>query len=278
MIIWLASYPKSGNTWLRVLISNIINSEKKDFDKPFNFLKQIDGYPNENHFRGMTKDYNDPSQLVPNWIRSQNLINLKKGIKIFKTHNMLGSFGEHKFTDTNNTMGVIYIVRDPRNVVSSIKNHYQLPDLNAAVNFMLLKDNWISDAEYKGVMPSFISSWNLHYLSWKTFQKNYLLIKYEDLLKKTNDEVLKIYNYLKKFYNLNLNNEDLNQIIKLSSFENLKRKENEEGFEESYQYKNKKVPFFRYGASNDWKKQLDKKVVNDLEKEFSKEMEELNYL
>ena len=278
MIIWLASYPKSGNTWLRVLISNIINSEKKDFDKPFNFLKQIDGYPNEYQFRGMTSDYNDPAQLVPNWIRSQNYINLKKGIKILKTHNMLGSFGEHKFTDTKNTIGVIYIVRDPRNVVSSIKNHYQLADLNAAASFMLLKDNWISDAEYKGVMPSFISSWNFHYLSWKTFKKNYLLIRYEDLLKNTSSEVLKIYNYLKKFYNLDLSTEDLDQIIKLSSFKNLQRKENEDGFEESTQYKNKKVPFFRHGASNDWKKQLDKKIANDLEKEFSKEMKELGYL
>ena len=88
MIIWLASYPKSGHTWLRVIISNIINSDKKDFDKPFNFMKQIDGYPNKHHFSSLVKDVNDVNEIVPNWINSQNLINLKNNITIFKTHNM----------------------------------------------------------------------------------------------------------------------------------------------------------------------------------------------
>ena len=280
MIIWLASYPKSGNTWLRVIISNIINSDKKDFDKPFNFMKQIDGYPNKHHFSSLVKDVNDVNEIVPNWINSQNLINLKKNITIFKTHNMLGSFGRHKFTDADNTVGVIYIVRDPRNVVSSIKNHFSLDSINRAKDFLLDKNKWIFDTEKKGILPSFISSWNMHYLSWKSFPKNYLLIKYEDLLKEPMNEVLKVYNYLKNFFDLNLGNEDLDKIINLSSFENLKRKENEGKFTEGLDHlkTKKKIDFFNTGPSNDWKKQLDEKLINELEEEFSKEMIELGYI
>ena len=69
----------------------------------------------------------------------------------------------------------------------------------------------------------------MHYLSWKKFSKKLFLIKYEDLLKNPSKEIIKIYNYLKKFFELNLNYEDLDKILKLSSFENLKKKEKEDG-------------------------------------------------
>ena len=278
MIIWLASYPKSGNTWVRVLISNIINFDKIDFENPFGFIDQIESYPNVKHFSTIIKDFNNPDEMVPNWINSQNLLSLNKNIKIFKTHNMLGSFGKHRFTDLNNTAGVIHIVRDPRNVVSSLKNHFSLNNINDAKNFILAKNNWVYGKD-TGVLPTFISSWKMHYLSWKTFPNNYLLIKYEDLLKNPMNEIKKIYNYLKKFFDLNLKSEDFDKILKLSSFENLKKKENEGKFKENLKnLETKKINFFNSGPLNDWKKKLDESLRNDLEKEFGKEMKELDYL
>ena len=282
MIIWLASYPKSGNTWIRIFISNIINSKNNDYKDPFRFLGDIVAYPNTIQYSGLIKDNYNTDEIVANWINSQNIINLKKGIKIFKTHNMLGSFGKHKFTDLNNTVGVIHVVRDPRNVVTSLKNHFSLDSINTAKKFILDKNNWsyATKNENPGVLPNFISSWNMHYLSWKNFPKNYLLIKYEDLIKNPMNEIIKIYNYLKKFYDLNLKNEDLNKIINISSFDELKKKESEEGFGESLKNseKTEKIPFFNSGPSNDWKKNLDKQVKDEIEKEFIKEMKELNYL
>ena len=278
MIIWLASYPKSGNTWVRVLISNIIKFDKIDFVNPFGFIDQIESYPNVKHFSTLIKDFNNPDEIVPNWINSQNLLNLNKNIKIFKTHNMLGSFGKHSFTDLNNTTGVIHIVRDPRNVVSSIKNHFSLNNINDAKNFILAKNNWVYGKD-TGVLPTFISSWKMHYLSWKGFSNNNLLIKYEDLLGNPMNEITKIYNYLKKFFDLNLKSEDFNKILKLSSFENLKKKENEGKFKENLKnLETKKINFFNSGPLNDWKKKLDESLRNDLEKEFGKEMKELDYL
>ena len=64
----------------------------------------------------------------------------------------------------------------------------------------------------------------MHYLSWKNFPNNYLLIKYEDLLKNPKNEIIKIYNYLKKFFQLDLKDKDLDKILKISTFENLKKK------------------------------------------------------
>jgi len=282
MIIWLASYPKSGNTWVRIFISNIINSGKNNYDNPFRFLDDIVAFPNIDQYAGLIKGNYNTDEIVANWLPSQNIINLKEGIKIFKTHNMLGSFGKHKFTDLDNTTGVIHVVRDPRNVVTSLKNHFLLDSMKTATKFILDKNNWTYASKNKnvGVLPNFISSWKMNYLSWKSFPNNYLLIKYEDLIKNPMNEIERIYNYLKKFYDLNLKYEDLNKIVSFSSFENLKKKEIEEGFDESLEHKqtNKKIPFFNEGPSNNWEKILDEDIRYEIEKEFNKEMKELGYI
>ena len=130
MIIWLASYPKSGNTWVRILISSIIKFKEIDLNNPFALTDQIESYPNIKHFSDLVKDIKNPDEIIQNWVNSQDKLNLEKKIKIFKTHNLLGSFGKYSFTNTNNTAGVIHIVRDPRNIVSSLKNHFSLfPEL-----------------------------------------------------------------------------------------------------------------------------------------------------
>ena len=120
----------------------------------------------------------------------------------------------------------------------------------------------------------------MHYISWKNFPKNYLLIKYEDLLKNPVEEIKRIYNYLKKFFELDLQLEDLNKVSELSSFKNLKNKENKDGFDESHEDREdkKKISFFHSGPLNDWKKTLDKDVKIEIERNFSKEMKELGYI
>jgi len=186
--------------------------------------------------------------------------------------------GKYKFTNTDNTAGVIHIVRDPRNIVSSLKNHFSLEDIDAAKKFILAKDNWVYGQT--GVLPTFVSSWKMHYLSWKNFPKNYLLIKYEDLLENPTNEIIKLYNYLKKFFQLDLKDKDLDKILKISTFENLKKKEKEGKFKENLEHlqTKEKITFFNSGPSNDWKTQLNPKIVNELEKEFSSEMKELGYI
>ena len=60
MIIWLASYPKSGNTWVRIIISSIIYYKKINLENPFSLINQIDGYPNMNQFSNLVKDAYNP--------------------------------------------------------------------------------------------------------------------------------------------------------------------------------------------------------------------------
>ena len=94
-------------------------------------------YPKRDQFEKLVTNLSDFNQIKKNWINSQNLINSDKKIKLFKTHNALLKFGEDKFTDEKNTLGAIYIVRDPRNVISSILYHFNLSGMDEALSFIL---------------------------------------------------------------------------------------------------------------------------------------------
>ena len=87
MIIWIASYPKSGNTWLRSLISSYYYSEKGHFNQ--NFLPNISQFPQEKYFKSFNYDPRVVTDTVKFWISAQEIINKDKKFKFFKTHNIL---------------------------------------------------------------------------------------------------------------------------------------------------------------------------------------------
>ena len=79
---------------------------------------------------------------------------------------------------------------------------------------------------------------------------------------------------------MKLDYKDLDKILKISTFENLKKKEKEGKFKESLEHlkTKEKINFFNSGPSNDWKTQLNPDLANELKKEFFSEMEELGYI
>tara|TARA_Y100001970_G_C14020776_1_gene743393 strand:- start:50 stop:928 length:879 start_codon:yes stop_codon:yes gene_type:complete len=292
MIIWLASYPKSGNTWVRNIIDQIVNNDIKKKEEVFRDFTRIKRYPSKQFISDLPKiPYRDSyskdqkksviDHTVKNWELSQKEINKTKEINILKTHNMLCKINldnqNFSFTNEESSLGVVHIVRDPRNVVTSIKNHYSIETQEKCVEFLLDQMNWTGFKNHD--TPQLLSSWKNHYNSWKKFPKNYFLIKYEDLLKDTEKEINRMINYLSKFFKIKISNTQINEIIENTSFENFSKQEKEGKFVESV--KNDKgdiKKFFYLGPKNDWKHYLSDQNRDIITNAFENEMKELGYL
>lgn len=283
MIFWIASYPKSGNTWLRTLISSYYYSDNGIYSE--NLIKRIRQFPEKMHFTDFDYNQNIVTDTSRFWIKAQEKINKDKKLKFFKTHNAFGALNNNHFTDNKNSIGVIYIIRDPRNVITSLMNHYEL-DNEQAIKWMTNEKNYIYDVinfDEDGYSDfQFISSWNTNYKSWLLQKKIPIkFIKYEDLLNQT----FTVFKDVINFINITTRNNEKIKIDKLKNsinstfFDKLQDMEKKNGFSEAITSKknNKKIPFFNMGPKNDWKKVLDKNLINRLNDHFEKNLIELSY-
>ena len=282
MIIWLASYPKNGNTWLRSLISAYYYT-KDGFFLGDKHLKNIPQFPVKKYFEDFKYDLSLPGDTSRFWVASQEKINRDKKIKFFKTHNALVKLGENDFTNKKNTLGAIYIVRDPRNVLDSMSRHFQL-DYEKALNVMKDENNFTYDFKKKNDYSDFqfISSWDKNYQSW---EKNNLIpvkfLKYEDLLKETFFVFKEIVEFIDKLTNnkKGFSKEKAKNAVKSTSFESLKNLEKNNNFSESIiaRKDQKKIPFFHLGPKNNWKKNFKNTFLDKLNHIFEKNLKELGY-
>ena len=282
MIIWIASYPKSGNTWVRSLISLLLFSKDGKMNN-FRPLRMIEQYPTKKFFFDLVKDYDDPIQIQKNWINSQKIINKDKKIRFFKTHHLFCKYGDNAFTDDANTLGVIHVVRDPRNIISSLKHHWNLKNLEEAKKKIFdeqLMTGFKVNTNNAYSFPVMISSWANHYKAWKKIKKNYILIKFEDLINNPKKELHKIIKYLNKIKKIEISQDKIKNILKTTSFDNLKELEEKGFFEEANidLKANKYKSFFNTHPSQYNKTFISSGIKKEVEKKFCKEMKELGYL
>ena len=284
MIFWIASYPKSGNTWLRTLLSTYYYSSDGVYDEKL--LKNIDQFPTKKYLLNFEYNKKIVGDTCKHWIRSQERINIDKKLRFFKTHNAFGKVNNFDFTNSENSIGCLYIVRDPRNVFTSVKNHYEL-DTDKAMKWMTNEKQFIYDVQnFDDVGFSdfqFISSWSLNYKSWKVQKKvPTKFIRYEDLSEKTFSLFKEIIQFINKITNNNekIDLSKLKKALNSTTFEKLKEKEKTDGFSEaipSKKDKNKKIPFFNLGPKNNWKNLLDDDLKLKLNNLFKKDLKDLSY-
>ena len=286
MIIWIASYPKSGNTWVRSLISAYLYSENGIFN--FNLLKKIPQFPSKSYLKYFIEDFKDIKKVSNHWIPAQDRINLfSDGTSFFKTHSALCSLENNSFTNKANTKAAIYVVRDPRNLVTSFSHHYS-HNMEESFNFIINKNKMITEGiwgnENFGV-ATVLGNWLEHYKSWKNLKfAPILIVKYEDLIKDTKSTLISILNFLSNLIDIKIDEKKITNTVNSCSFETLQKKEQIEGFFESVHLErdakekdaNKKINFFYLGKKNNWKNLLDSKIEKKIRETFRKEKKELD--
>ena len=222
-IVWLTSYPKSGNTWIRAFLSSYLFSQNEEFK--FSLLRNIEKFPKYKLFPDCITE---PEGLVAKRLANLNYIKSQKDLRgIYKTHNMYNKY----FTNKDLTAGFIYISRNIKDIIISLANHYGCP---------------LDDAIDIG-----IKNQKKHYSSWKEFTDvSSLYITYEDLMKDCKKEFIKVLKFLK----VSIDNKKLNNSIENTSFNKLQILEKEKGFFESTNYKtDKQRVFFKTGKIKQWK-------------------------
>jgi hypothetical protein len=277
MIIWIASYPKSGNTYLRSFLSSYYYSKDGKFD--FNLLSNITQFPAQRYSDVKSYTY---VEAAKNWTNNQRKFFTKEKLFFLKTHNSLEEYFGYRFTKSSETLGAIYVVRDPRNVVSSMCNHYSM-NFNEMYSKMIDENASLSTKNTEGDLSNFcfLGSWSNHYKSWKNnFEFKTLFIKYEDLEKNAYEEFWKILTFIEELKGKNepINKKKFETSLDTTSFSNVKRKEKLHGFKESLTYtKNSITNFFNLGFQNKWQKNLPEEISNKIKEKFYSELKELKY-
>ena len=242
-IIWLTSYPKSGNTWLRFLISNYFFNPKRKF--MLNIIKSIKNFPTEEELGKFIKKseiIKNPYIMANYWLLAQENLKIKSHAKnkakklktnlvFLKTHNALVSINNNSFTNEHHSLAAIHIVRDPRDVVISYSNFAEL-SYDESIEEILTKD-----LIYKRNKDLFriTGSWKFHYLSWKNGVPAMpkILVKYEDLLNNTEYEFYKIILFLSNLLNFKIDEKQIEFSVKHSTFDILSKYEKKYGFDEA---------------------------------------------
>lgn len=273
-IVWLSSYPKSGNTWLRTLLTNYILDAKKPAEP--NQLIPVWAYNADAFERslGVFRQHLTPTQINNYRPVFYDLVsNQNSEIAFAKIHDAyeLNSKGVPIFPPSA-TKAALLIVRNPLDVAISYAHHLNM-SIDQTIEHMADEQAFSMGTEYNfGQLPQRMFSWSLHTRSWLDV-KDYpvKIVRYEDLI----DNTKKVFGKIIKFSGLKYAKQRTEKAVEFSRFEVMKRKEKKSGFREKQPTAKS---FFRKGKSGEWRTKLTKNQISAIIDKHGEVMKELGYL
>lgn len=274
-IFWLVSYPKSGNTWCRVFLSNYLFGG--DAPVSINSLKDIpfaSGRGLVDHYYGVNSSEMTEEEA---WDFRRELFRIihenSEGIKIIKAHEAYSRNALANFFADEITAGVVYVVRNPLDVAVSLANHMNEP-VDHIVDYMADEGFRMSipGEKWKSQFPQSLLSWSSHVKSWTEEYPGIVhMIRYEDLSRNPEREFSRLLTYLNQVPD----EKRLERAIKFSSFQSLQAQEAREGFCEKFA--DSKV-FFREGKSGSWQRLLSPDQVTRVRENHEMMMKKMEYI
>ena len=283
MIVWVAAYPKSGNTFLRILLSDYLYGDLNE-ENVFKGLNKIGKFPTLFKYNELVNEkiIENKSELKNiNYLYKYSLYLQKKlffkELHFLKTHSSNFNINKNVFTNHEITSCAIYLVRDPRNVLLSYSD-YQNTSLENTLNQMEREVVQYQKHENDWYPITHLGSWKSNIVSWQKSQVLFpvKIIKYEDLILNTYDVFYEILRFLNKHTKIDIVHSKINLTIKRAEFNNLKKLE-ERGFFPEMDHTNNKNLFFNQGKERDWKKNLNLTNFDTIQNIFEKEIKLFGY-
>lgn len=275
-ILWLASYPKSGNTWTRNLLHNLLNilEGKDEAAQDINAMNEftfweIAAKPYE---KFLEKPVTEATRAEIAAVRPkvQELIaQSTDGLAMVKTHHCLVMDRGTPAINLAVTAGAVYIVRNPLDVAISLAAHIS-GTIDEAITMM--ETRGLETAIGETNVHEIYGSWSQHVESWtRAPHRGICVLRYEEMLA----DPMKIFGGLARHLLLKPKPEQLQLAIDRSSFESLKEQEAREGFREK---PDKAERFFREGKSEQWREKLSRRQVRQIVSVHHKQMQRFGYL
>jgi sulfotransferase family protein len=271
-IVWLASYPKSGNTWVRSFLQNLIVNPSTSVH--INELSQFAYGDGQKYWyeraAGGSLEGMSPEAVMALTPKAHDLMTKSRPQSVFvKTHNSLSQNWGVPYITAEATVGAIHIVRNPLDVVISLAHHFGF-SIDEAIAFMNNPEAQTPEDEHK--LSQFYGTWSDHTMSWQKFNPQYIhRVRYEDLLLKPGPS----FSAIAKFLGIKPPKNILNKAIKNASFKTLQAQEKKDGFLEK---SDKAEMFFRSGKAGAWKTALSADQVKQLVEVHHDKMQEFGYL
>lgn len=273
-IVWLASYPKSGNTWLRAFLANLIANRAEPL-KPSEFRDYTDEEARADRFTELAGRPNtelDTGALAALRVQVHALVAQRaQGTRLVKTHNLCGSFDGHALFNWQVTAGAIYVVRNPLDVVVSMTHHY---GLSAEEAIERLGDDRVASVNDETFVSHIIGSWSTHVSGWAAMSQRapgkVIVLRYEDLLERPAKNFGKVAKLLGIQDKLRIE-----RAVRHASFQTLSELEKREGFVEAT---DEKTRFFHKGRANQWREALSRDQVARVVNDHREQMARFKYL
>lgn len=262
-IFWLASYPKSGNTWFRVVLANALNPSQQALN--INQI-QITRHASDRAlfvealgFNSYLFSEDELLQLRP--IVYQWYSQKKTGVQYFKIHDAYINMNETtSLVPSEGCLGVLYFIRNPLDIAISFAHHSNI-SIDQCIDFMCDRDAKIyGNTGFLGMqLQQYLLSWSRHVESWttRTSSLRVLCVRYEDM----HLSPLSTFKKALQFLNLDIAEQAILSAINHARFKKLQHQESQQGFrEKSF----KQINFFRKGIIGDWEQTLNQSQINKI--------------
>ena len=271
-ILWLASYPKSGNTWMRAFLANLILDPPEPL--PLKRIGEVcPSEPAEMWFKPLCE--RPLAELTAREIAGlrvkaqERVVSLNKNVVPMKTHSYFGEDCGYPIFSMPATLGAVYIIRDPRDVALSAADHFG-KGLDETIEMMA------NPLALCLPMPGLVvhelqSSWSNHVESWtKWNHPGIFTVRYEDLLAEPLDQ----FGRVARRFGITTDRDRIAKAVAFSSFRQLQQMEADQGFVERSIHSEK---FFRSGRSGGWRDRLTPEQARRIESDHAEQMKRFGY-
>jgi hypothetical protein len=270
-IVWLASYPKSGNTWLRVFLANLLadQSEPVPLAELGRFASSEAAKTRYVRFAPAGLDLND--NVAVTRVRPEVQAQIARSLPgkvLLKTHNMLVARAGAPLINMAASVAAVYLVRNPLDVVISFAGHFG-QSIDWAIERMADPASLLPAEEE--LVFELIGDWSNHVRSWTgTHRDGLLTLKYEDLLDDPPGQFAKVASFLK----IKKPAAAVRRAVNFASFDRLQAAETAGGFAEAREG----ATFFRDGTRDQWRGVLSPDQVARIVARHREQMARFEYL